>query len=123
MRRRSNPSLGSAVACLARAVPGCILARTALALLLLVATGPAWAGGNGPQGGHPCPPQGNPTCGDPITIATGTLFHEVIDYETAGPNKLTLTRYFNTPTPFNVLPAFWNWRSNYDSFLFFGWYR
>jgi hypothetical protein len=93
---------------------------TALALFLLIATGPAWAGGNNLNGGHPCPPAGNPTCGDPITIGSGNVFEEVTDYESPGPNKLALKRYYNSPLPgaFNLLAAFHTWRSNHDSFIY-----
>jgi Domain of unknown function (DUF6531) len=120
MHRQSNPSFGFAVACLARAVPGCAFALTALALFLLAAAGPARAGGNNPNGGKPCPPAGNPTCGDPITIGSGNVFEEATDYESAGPNKLTLKRYYNSPLPgtYNFFAAFYPWRTNYDSFIY-----
>ena len=120
MPRRRNPSFGSAVACLRGAAPGCILALTALALFLLAAAGPARAGGNNPNGGKPCPPAGNPTCGDPITIGSGNVFEEATDYQSAGPNKLELKRYYNSPLPgtFNFFAAFYPWRTNYDSFIY-----
>jgi YD repeat-containing protein len=96
------------------------LALTALALFLLAASGPARAGGNNPNGGKPCPPAGNPTCGDPITIGSGNVFEEATDYQSAGPNKLMLTRYYNSPIPgtFNFFAMFYPWRTNYDSFVY-----
>jgi YD repeat-containing protein len=92
----------------------------ALALCCAAAATPAWAGGGNPNGGHNCPPAGNPTCGDPITIASGNVFEEVTDYQSAGPNKLELKRYYNSPLPgtYNFLGAFYPWRTNYDSFMY-----
>ncbi len=96
-----------------------------LTLFCTVCVSPAQAGGGGPASGHSCPPEGNPACGDPITIGTGNLFEEATDYESGGQNKLVLKRYYNSDIYTgqlcycNFLASFGNWRSNFDSFLFF----
>jgi len=62
---------------------------------------------------------GNPSVGEPITLATGNMFDAVSDYETAGPNKLVFTRYYNglaNPTTFAASLGS-HWRSNYDRYL------
>jgi YD repeat-containing protein len=95
-----------------------LLARRLVGLLgLLVLLGAsastqARAGGAGMNAGD-CPPEGQADCGDPINVATGNAFESVLDYTSAGPNPLTVTRYYNsavgTPTG-----AFGNWTWNYD---------
>ena len=35
-------------------------------------------------------------CGNPINIGTGNKYEQITDYETAGTNKLGLTRYYNS---------------------------
>jgi RHS repeat-associated protein len=81
-------------------------------LVLLGASTPARAGGAGLDAGD-CPPEGQADCGDPINAATGNAFEKVLDYTSAGPNPVTVTRYYNsavaTPTG-----AFGNWTCNYD---------
>jgi RHS repeat-associated protein len=64
-------------------------------------------------------------CGEPIDIATGNVFEQVTDYQTAGANKLAIIRYYNSyepPAPppgvplvrlFNIS----NWTTNYDRSL------
>jgi RHS repeat-associated protein len=71
---------------------------------------------------------GNPAnydCGcvaDPINVATGNVYEEVTDYETAGPNRLRFARYYNSfgfqadPNSFAIALGK-NWRSNYDRYL------
>lgn len=64
----------------------------------------------------PCPLA---QCGDPIDIASGNMFEQVTDYETAGQNKLGFVRYYNSiATPDTLATALGrNWRSNYDRYL------
>ena len=96
-----------------------LIACAVLILLPIAAATPARAGGSELSGGHPCPPEGNPSCGDPITISTGNVFDEQNDYRSAGPDKLILNRYYNTPFQiYNYFTSFGNWRSNYDSFVY-----
>ncbi len=95
-----------------------VLVAVFLAAGSLASTGPVWAGGSGPAGGHNCPPRGNPSCGDPITIGTGNLFQEATDYSSGGQNRITLTRYYNSQLAFNFFGSFGFWRSNYDSFIY-----
>lgn len=62
---------------------------------------------------------GVPTCGEPINLSTGNVFDQVTDYETAGPNKLSLIRYYNSmawPDTYATSMAH-NWRTNYDRYL------
>src|SRR5262249_21374001 len=88
-----------------------------LVVFCMLTAAPARAGGSGPQGGDPCSPDGNPTCGEPISSGSGNVFEEETDYETAGPNKLTLKRYYNSANSENFFANFWPWRTNYDSFI------
>jgi Domain of unknown function (DUF6531) len=62
---------------------------------------------------------GVPTCGEPINLSSGNVFDQVTDYETAGPNKLSLIRYYNSfamPDTYAVSMGH-NWRTNYDRYL------
>jgi RHS repeat-associated protein len=96
-----------------------LIACAVLILFPVAVATPARAGGSELRGGHPCPPAGNPDCGDPITVSTGNVFDEQNDYRSAGPDKLILNRYYNTPFQiFNYFTSFGNWRSNYDSFVY-----
>ena len=56
---------------------------------------------------------------DPINIGTGNVFTQVTDYETAGPNRLGFTRYYNSlPVPAtNAVTLGAHWRSTYDRYL------
>jgi RHS repeat-associated protein len=69
--------------------------------------------------GPPCYKPGGVSCGNPIDIGTGNKYEQVLDYETAGQNKLSLIRYYNSmvaPDTYAVsLGA--NWRTNYDRYL------
>jgi RHS repeat-associated protein len=69
--------------------------------------------------GAACGAPGNPSCAEPITIGIGNVFETIADYETAGPNQLDFTRYYNSqgfPATFaSTLGA--NWRSTYDRYL------
>jgi RHS repeat-associated protein len=66
---------------------------------------------------------GAPFClcsaGDPIDTASGNVFEQAVDYETAGANKLRFVRYYNSraslTTPAFMLGFFW--RSNYDRYI------
>lgn len=63
---------------------------------------------------------GGAAVGDPINVATGSLFEEITDYTTSGANPLRLTRFYNSlslrrslyPTLIGE-----NWRTNYDRYL------
>jgi hypothetical protein len=62
---------------------------------------------------------GVPTCGEPINLSSGNVFDQVTDYETAGPNKLSLIRYYNSfamPDTYATSMGH-NWRTNYDRYL------
>jgi hypothetical protein len=69
--------------------------------------------------GNPCDLPGCGGVGDPINVSSGNVFEEVIDYETAGANKLSYIRYYNSLTAASTYA--WelgsNWRSNYDRIL------
>ena len=39
---------------------------------------------------------GAASCGEPIDLGSGNVFDQVTDYETAGQNKLSLIRYYNS---------------------------
>ena len=64
---------------------------------------------------------GGATCGDPISIGTGNVFESAVDYETAGQNKLSYIRYYNSTQVPNTFASSLgrNWRSNYDRYLYF----
>lgn len=69
--------------------------------------------------GDPSSQPGSCSCGDPINLSTGNLFEKVTDYETAGPNKLAFTRYYNSligKSTFAVSLGN-NWRSTFDRYL------
>jgi len=80
-----------------------------LALLCATPVSPARAGGAGDRIGK-CPPEGQPTCGDPINPATGNLYEEVTDFTTVGQNPLAVTRIYNTGGG----GSFGSWKSTYD---------
>lgn len=82
-----------------------------------------WAGGK--SLGAPCdiPGQspGRVSCGDPIDIGTGNAYEQVLDYQTAGQNRLTFKRYYNSfsmPDTYAVTMG-QNWRTNFDRYLHF----
>jgi len=72
--------------------------------------------------GSPCDTPGGCSAGDPLDIATGNLFEQVTDYETAGQNKLRYARSYNStanttnPSTFAKTLGV-NWRSLYDRYL------
>ncbi|MGB6686312.1 MAG: DUF6531 domain-containing protein, partial [Terracidiphilus sp.] len=69
--------------------------------------------------GNPCNIPGSNGTGDPISICSGDVFEEVTDYQTAGQNKLSYIRYYNSLSVAgtNATDLGTNWRSNYDRFL------
>jgi hypothetical protein len=72
--------------------------------------------------GSPCDTPGGCSAGDPLDIATGNLFEQVTDYETAGQNRLRYARSYNStantanPSTFAKTLGV-NWRSIYDRYL------
>jgi RHS repeat-associated protein len=69
--------------------------------------------------GDPCDIPGCDGVGDPINTSSGDVFETVTDYQTAGQNKLSYIRYYNSLTVAYTfaLELGTNWRSNYDRFL------
>ena len=71
--------------------------------------------------GDPCDIPGCAGVGDPINVSSGNVFEQVTDYESAGQNKLSYIRYYNSlsgPGTY-VYTLGSNWRSNYDQYLQF----
>ena len=69
--------------------------------------------------GIACARPGAASCGEPIDLGSGNVFDQVTDYETAGQNKLSLIRYYNsmaTPDTYATSMGV-NWRTNYDRYL------
>ena len=66
-----------------------------------------------------CDQPGHVSCGNPIDIGSGNKYEQVLDYETAGQNKLGLIRYYNSAgTPNTYATSLGpNWRTNYDRYL------
>jgi RHS repeat-associated protein len=63
---------------------------------------------------------GQVCCGDPVNPATGNMYLQATDYETAGQNKLSLIRYYNSlADPSNTFATALggSWRTNYDRYL------
>ncbi len=74
--------------------------------------------------GAPCCPEvqccrdkGKPASGNPITVATGNKFEQVVDFSTAGPNPLTFSRSYNSFLHRGETALGMGWRSNYDRTL------
>ena len=61
----------------------------------------------------------SPSAGEPIGIAGGNVFYQVTDYTSAGPNKLTFSRYYNSLADPKSLAVELgnNWRGTYDRYL------
>src|SRR5439155_16458116 len=55
--------------------------------------------------GDPSANSGGCNCGDPINVGTGNLYEQLADYQTAGPNKLSFTRYYNSMGSANTIAA------------------
>ena len=69
--------------------------------------------------GKPCDHSGGCGTGEPIDLGSGNMFYQATDYETAGQNKLSLIRYYNSmavPDTYAVSMGS-NWRTNYDRYL------
>ena len=64
----------------------------------------------------------DPGDGDPIRIGNGNLYEEVVDFATAGANRLGFTRYYNSLGDTNTLAVSLgsHWRSIYDRYLRIG---
>lgn len=62
---------------------------------------------------------GGCVCGDPITIHSGNLFEQVVDYQTFTPNRLQLVRFYNSmASPESLAKGLGaNWRTNFDRYL------
>jgi len=62
---------------------------------------------------------GSDGAGDPINVNSGNVFEQVTDYQTAGQNKLSFIRYYNSLSVAGTyaLDLGTNWRSNYDRYL------
>ena len=69
--------------------------------------------------GASCDLPGRVTCGNPVDIGTGNKYEQISDYETAGENKLSLIRYYNSLASSDTSAASLghNWRTNYDHYL------
>jgi RHS repeat-associated protein len=57
--------------------------------------------------------------GEPIRLANGNLFETALDYQTAGPNQLAFSRFYNSLADPNsrAVSLGRNWRSIYDRYL------
>ena len=57
--------------------------------------------------------------GHPIDLATGNMHESVTDYETAGPNRLSFMRYYNSQALVATYAVSMgqHWRTNYDRYL------
>ncbi len=93
-------------------------------LPLLMSYAPGW-GPHDPLAGLTSPPQ-KPSCcgqisqvGEPIDVATGNMFSQVLDYSTVGQNPLAFIRYYNSDVAQDTLATTLgvNWRHNYDRYL------
>lgn len=66
----------------------------------------------------PIPDVGGPICGNPIEAKTGKKIQEFVDFETAGPDSLKLTRTFSSKSQRYAAPVIErfgrNWRTNFD---------
>jgi RHS repeat-associated protein len=69
--------------------------------------------------GIACNQSGGCATGEPINLGNGNVFDQVTDYETAGQNKLSLIRYYNSmawpATSATSMGGYW--RTNYDRYL------
>jgi RHS repeat-associated protein len=68
--------------------------------------------------GNPCDLPGSCGTGEPISIATGNVFYQINDYQTAGQNQLRFDRYYNSrATPTLAMSLGMNWRCTYDRYI------
>ena len=74
---------------------------------------------NGRSLGSPCARSGGCGTGEPIDLGSGNVFDQITDYETAGQNKLSLIRYYNSMAAQDSYATSMgtNWRTNYDRYL------
>lgn len=71
---------------------------------------------------------GAPKCAEPIDIGSGNVFEQAVDYQTAGQNTLSFSRYYNsrsyvTSAQVNGAGYFYplsNWTTNFDRYLYVG---
>lgn len=59
---------------------------------------------------------GSTSVGDPINVPSGNMFYHQTDYKTAGANRLSFTRYYNSRGTYSGMLGI-NWRSTYDRFI------
>jgi RHS repeat-associated protein len=69
--------------------------------------------------GATCDVPGGSSCGDPISIGNGNVFESVTDYQTAGQNKLSFTRFYNSLGSSTTFAASLgkHWRSAFDRYI------
>jgi RHS repeat-associated protein len=81
--------------------------------------GPSGFWSNSKSLGVACNQAGGCATGEPINLANGNVFDQVTDYETAGQNKLSLIRYYNSMAAPDTSATSMgqNWRTNYDRYL------
>jgi RHS repeat-associated protein len=78
-------------------------------------------GGDCDCGDVPVNSDGTASVGDPIRLSYGNVFEKITDYQTAGANPLSFTRYYNNladPATAAVTLG-QNWRSIFDRYLRF----
>jgi RHS repeat-associated protein len=68
------------------------------------------------QLGNPTNMSGCPSVGEPINVANGNVYDSTTDYQTAGANRLSFVRYYNSLASQNVGPSILgsHWRSTFD---------
>src|SRR5580704_12939912 len=113
-------------------IPGPIRARRRLRTPSRRPGQPGTAASHSPTPGWPRAPTSRhatvcPCQADPVLLSTGEMTETIIDYQTAGANKLGFTRYYNMlPNSFtgvSGLPTILaatlgpNWRNSYDRYL------
>jgi len=72
--------------------------------------------------GNPVNITGEPSVGEPINVATGNVYNDVIDYQTATSNPLKWERCYNSRGDAFPIPGSMgsNWRTSYDRTLWIG---
>lgn len=71
--------------------------------------------------GEPCDIPGGCGVGEPVSLGTGNVNEEAVDYSTTGVNPLGFTRYYNSLGDTNAASMLGrNWRSTYDRHLAIG---
>jgi YD repeat-containing protein len=98
---------------------GAVVNYTITAIGSCAASGTGGSGVPGQSLGDASSQDGCPFCGQPITIGTGNMFEEADDYHTAGANRLSFHRYYNSMAASTTFATSLgkNWRSNYDRYL------